>query len=90
MNCEVDGVDLAEYGAAKDDITKKQVNISYVFDQDDVTPLFYELYSGSVNDIVEIKKLVDKCKSIGLKNIVFVLDRGYFSKNKYKKTSKSF
>ncbi len=88
MNCEANGVDIAEYGAAKDYETKKQINISYVFDQKNGIPLFYELYSGSVTDIVEIKKLIDKCKSIGLKDVVFVLDRGYYSQSNVEKILK--
>ena len=79
FNCESEGIELLEYGNAKEDRQKKIVNLSYVFDQKNGTPLFYELYSGSIVDIAECKKMLRKAKKFGLNHAIFVADRGYFS-----------
>lgn len=44
MNTKAEGVDMAEYGHAKEDSDIPQVNISYVVNHKDATPLFYEMY----------------------------------------------
>lgn len=79
INCESEGVELNEYGKAKDDKEKKIINLSYVFDQNNGTPLFYELYSGSIVDIAECNKMLKLAKQYGLNHAVFIADRGYFS-----------
>jgi transposase len=50
INTSAENMDMAEFGHAKDDPDLPQVNISYAVDQKDGTPLFYELYAGSVID----------------------------------------
>lgn len=79
INCESEGVELNEFGKAKDDKEKRIINLSYVFDQKNGTPLFYELYSGSIVDIVECTKMLKLAKQFGLNHAIFVADRGYFS-----------
>ena len=43
-------------------------------------PLLYENYPGSVVDVSQLQYMVQKFKGFGYKNLGFVLDRGYFSK----------
>ncbi len=43
-------------------------------------PLFYEEYPGSVTDVSQFTFMVDKVLEYGYKQIGFILDRGYFSK----------
>ena len=43
-------------------------------------PLMYEKYPGSINDVSQLQFMVEKVKGYGYKNIGFILDRGYFSK----------
>lgn len=81
INTSAKGVSLAEYGKAKDDDELPQVNLSYAIDQSDATPLFYELYAGSIIDNSQCKYMVDKAKEYGYKKVGFLLDRGYFSKS---------
>ena len=84
MNSTSGSLELAEYGHAKDNDNLPQVNLSLGYDQSNNTPLFYELYPGSIIDNSECKKMVDRAKYYGLNNIGFILDRGYFSINNIK------
>ena len=43
-------------------------------------PLIYEKYPGSINDVSQLQFMVEKIKGYGYRNIGFILDRGYFSK----------
>ncbi|MDO4673052.1 MAG: transposase [Porphyromonadaceae bacterium] len=79
MNTEATGVELAEMGYAKDDPTKPQVNISLAATHKDNMPLFYDLYSGSYNDMSEFHYMIRMASDFGYKNLGFILDRGYFT-----------
>lgn len=79
FNCETSGVELAEYGHAKDDDELPQINLSYAINHKTGTPLFYELYPGSIIDNNQCSYMADKAKEYGYEDIGFILDRGYFS-----------
>lgn len=42
--------------------------------------MFYEVYPGSINDVSQLQCMVDKAIGYGYRQIGFILDRGYFSK----------
>lgn len=79
-NCQVGDIDLVEYGNAKADAGLPIFNYSVACDSANRTPLFYELYSGSLNDVSQLICMIDKAQRYGYRNIGFILDRGYFSK----------
>lgn len=79
-NCQAGDIDFAEFGYAKDDRGVPIVNYSVAFDKTNRIPLFYELYPGSVNDVSQLKYLIDKVKDYGYHNVGLILDRGYFSR----------
>ena len=79
MNTTSEGIDMAEFGHAKDDPEEEQVNISYAVNHENATPLFYEMYPGSIIDNSQCTYMVDRAKEYGYKNIGLILDRGYFS-----------
>lgn len=79
MNTKAAGVEMAEYGHAKDDSSVPQVNLSYAVKHEDATPLFYEMYPGSIIDNSQCKHMVDRAKEYGYKHVGLILDRGYFS-----------
>lgn len=91
MNTVSEGIEMAEFGHAKDDDEKPQVNISYAINQENGRPLFQELYPGSLIDNGQCKFMVDKAKEYGYSNVGFLLDRGYcasenikyFDRNKF-------
>lgn len=72
---------LAQFGKAKDDENLPQINITYVSRLIDNRPLTYELYHGSVNDSNEFKFLLRNFEKYGYKNISFIMDRIYYSKD---------
>ena len=79
-NCQAGDIDLVEYGNAKADAGLPTFNYSVACDSANRTPLFYELYSGSLNDVSQLIYMIDKAQGYGYRNIGFILDRGYFSK----------
>ncbi len=68
----------AEYGHAKDDDSKPIVNITCAFNQTTETPLDYETYCGSVNDMSQFEYFVKKITKHGYSSFGLILDRGYF------------
>lgn len=79
-NCDAGDIDIAEFGKAKDDKGVPIFNLAMAFDETNRTPLLYEEYPGSINDVSQLTFLVDKVKEYGYTRIGFILDRGYFSK----------
>ena len=53
--CQAGEVDFAEYGYAKDDMSKPIINYSIAYDTENREPLFYEEYPGSVNDVSQLQ-----------------------------------
>jgi len=79
-----EGIDLSEVGHSKDGTDLSQVNLSYAINHKDATPLFYELYPGSIIDNSQCRFMIDKAKEYGYTKVGFVLDRGYFSRENIK------
>jgi transposase len=81
MNTQAEGIEMAEFGYAKEDSEIPQVNLSYAVKQSDATPLFYEMYPGSIIDNSQCAYMVSRAKAYGYQEVGFILDRGHFSKN---------
>lgn len=79
MNIHSSNIKLAEYGLPKMDEGLNQVNLAYAINQDTGLPVFYNLYPGSINDVSQCKLLIQRAFDYGLKEVCFVIDRGYFS-----------
>lgn len=79
-NCQAGDIDLVEYGNAKVDAGLPIFNYSVACDSANRTPLFYELYPGSLNDVSQLICMIDKAQEYGYRNIGFILDRDHFSK----------
>ena len=88
INTAAEGIEMAEYGHAKEDRDIPIVNYSAAYDQERSIPLFYETYPGSIVDNTQCDIMVKKAKEYGYKNIGFILDRGYFSKKNIKHLTK--
>ena len=80
-NCSAGDVDLVEFGKAKDNKGLPIFNVALVFDKSNRVPLLYEEYPGSITDVSQLPYMVDKVDEYGYKNVGFILDRGYFSKD---------
>lgn len=81
MNTKAEGVEMAEYGHAKEDSDVPQVNISYAVNHADATPLFYEMYPGSIIDNTQCTHMIDRAREYGYKNVGLILDRIIIVKN---------
>ena len=73
-------IDFVEYGHPKEDISAPVINYSVAYDRNNAKPLYYEDYPGSIVDISQLQYTLEKADGYGYKNIGFILDRGYFSK----------
>jgi hypothetical protein len=78
--CQAGEIELAEFGRPKDGSGKPVFNYSIVYDQYNREPLFYEAYPGSIVDVSQLQCMLGKAEGYGYKNVGFILDRGYFSK----------
>ena len=83
-NCQSGDILIAEYGHAKDDADKPIINYSMAYDCTNSEPLFYELYPGSINDVVQLSSMIEKASSYKFRKLRFILDRGYFSEENFK------
>lgn len=83
-NCQAGDISILEFGNAKHDIGSPIFNLAVAYDQTNRVPIIYEEYPGSVVDVSQFTFLVDKFIEYGYKNIGFILDRGYFSKDNIK------
>ncbi len=80
-NSQAGDIDIVEFGKAKDDKGLPIFNLSIAFDTGNEKPLFYEAYPGSINDVSQLKFVVDKTLEYKYRNIGFILDRGYYSRS---------
>ena len=78
-NIQAGDIELCEWGPSKINTGEKIINQAIAYDITNRIPLFYEVYSGSVNDTSEFKETVTRAHEFGYRNICFILDRGYFS-----------
>ena len=79
--CEAGDLRIVEMGHAKTNEEANIFNYSIAYDTKNQEPLFYEIYPGSINDMSQLRCMVDKAIGYGYRQIGFVLDRGYFSKD---------
>lgn len=84
INTYGEGIEIADYGHAKDDSEAPIVNIGYAVDQSSGRPLFYDIYPGDNPDTTQLTYMVDQANGYGYKNIGIILDRGYFSADNIK------
>lgn len=72
---------LLEWGYNRDHYDLPQINLSVILDKAEGIPLGYEIYPGSINDVVTLKNTMKKISVHGVKDFTIVLDRGFFSIN---------
>ena len=79
-NCQAGDLEIVEYGHPKVDTGEAIFNYAVAYDTQNKEPLFYEEYSGSINDVSQLEFMIGKAAGYGYKKVGFILDRGYFSK----------
>ena len=79
-NCQAGDIDFVEYGHPKEDTGAPVINYSVAYDRNNAKPLYCEDYPGSIVDVSQLQYMLGKAGGYGYKNVGFILDRGYFSK----------
>ena len=79
-NCQAGDIDFVEYGHPKEDTGAPVINYSVAYDRNNAKSLYYEDYPGSIVDVSQLQYMLEKAGGYGYKNVGFILDRGYFSK----------
>jgi transposase len=74
-------IELVEWGYSRDKEYLPQINIGMVFGEPSSLPLFYSVYPGSIPDIVTLKNIVLRLKKFNINTHLFILDRGFYSRN---------
>lgn len=70
---------LADYlPINKDNENIPQIKKAFASDANGV-PLMYELYPGTMSDIATMKEFVNRTRSYGARDVIYVMDRGYES-----------
>jgi len=72
-------ISLLEYGYNRDGLELPQVNFSLILDTTQAIPVMYDLYPGSIVDVVTLKNTLHRVRSLGIKDYTLILDRGFFS-----------
>ena len=72
-------IEDAEYGYAKRDPHLKQINYTFVCDQEDGEIIFAHTYQGSISDVVALQEIIYRMRraEFALENVTLVSDRGY-------------
>ena len=56
------------------------LNYSIAYDHNNSELLYYEEYPGSIVDVSQLQQMLEKAKGYGYRQVGFIVDRGYFSK----------
>lgn len=72
-------IDFVEWGYNRDGENLAQLNMGAVFCNQKSLPIFYSLYPGSIVDVKTLENCIKYLKNLGLKDFLFILDRGFFS-----------
>jgi hypothetical protein len=74
-----EGLDYVEWGYNRDAETLPQLNLEVLYAENTHLPLYYQLYPGSIPDVAPLKNLLKYLALFALEEIVFGLDRGFYS-----------
>ncbi len=72
-------ISLLEYGYNRDGLELPQINFSLILDAAQAIPVMYDLYPGSIVDVVTLKNTLHRVRSLGIREYTLVLDRSFFS-----------
>ena len=56
------------------------LNYSIAYDHNNSELLYYEEYPESIVDVSQLQQMLEKAKGYGYRQVGFIVDRGYFSK----------
>ena len=71
---------IAEYGYNRDKEDLPQINLGMYYGEKSKLPIYYNVYSGSITDKAELEYMLKDNDTLGIENIRYVMDKGFFSK----------
>lgn len=77
-------IGLLEYGYNREGVDLEQVNLGLVVDKKKGIPLMYDLYPGSIVDVLTLVNTLRRVRARGIREYILVLDRGFYSRNNVK------
>lgn len=81
-------ISFIEWGYNRDGENLPQLNLGLVYCDNKKLPINYHLYPGSIVDVTTLKNCKRYLCNFGLKDFLFILDRGFFSTSNLKEMSK--
>lgn len=80
-------IDYVEWGFNRDGERLPQINLGIIFGEPSSLPIFYNIYQGSIKDVSTLENILNIMEDLELKDIIFVLDKGFYSSYNLKKIS---
>ena len=68
------------YGYNRDNETLPQLNLALLFGQKSKLPVYYHRIPGTITDVQTVHNLLATFKKLDIKNLHYVLDKGFYSK----------
>jgi transposase len=72
-------IESLEWGYNRDGDDLAQINYAMYYGDQSLLPLYYCVYSGSINDKTHLVSMLRDNELIGCKNAKYVLDRGFYT-----------
>jgi len=75
------GNELVEHGYNRDGEDMAQINLGMYYGEGSGLPIFYCTYKGSIVDKSHLPYMMQYNERLGIKDVCFVMDRGFFSES---------
>ena len=73
------GNESVEYGYNRDKEALPQINLAMFYGEKSHLPIYYSSYPGSIPDKSHLKYMMRNAKQMGMRNVKYVMDNGFFS-----------
>jgi transposase len=71
---------MLQHGYKGKNLKLPQINLAMYYGQESLLPVYYRIYEGSINDKADMEFMIQHTRALGLQNVTFVIDRGFYSK----------
>ncbi|MDR1765813.1 MAG: transposase [Lachnospiraceae bacterium] len=72
--------EYVRFGHNRDNENLPQINLALLFGQESGLPAYYRRIPGSISDVATLKTTVSSLDFLGQTRLMFVMDRGFYSK----------
>jgi hypothetical protein len=77
ISTEAKGISQTEFGYNRDHEDLPQINLGMYYGASSRLPVYYNTYSGSVNDASALVFMLRGATALGISSVCFVMDRGF-------------